>query len=125
MYAFARGREVGIDVEGIRSGLTEERIAERFFSAAEVEELRALPSGVQAEGFFNCCTRKEAYLKARGTGLQIPLDSFDVTLTPRSGGAIQSRSRALLEPGRVHSGTEPRGGAGVRWPSLQGPILWF
>jgi 4'-phosphopantetheinyl transferase len=82
LYAFACGREVGIDVEGIRADIAGEPIAERFFSAAEVTELRALPAELQAEGFFNCWTRKEAYVKARGGGLQIPLDSFSVVLTP-------------------------------------------
>jgi 4'-phosphopantetheinyl transferase len=82
LYAFACGREVGIDVEGIRSDFAGAPIAERFFSADEVAELRALPAELQTEGFFNCWTRKEAYVKARGGGLQIPLDSFTVVLTP-------------------------------------------
>ena len=82
LYAFACGREVGIDVEGIRVDFAGERIAERFFSVDEVTELRALPAELKAEGFFNCWTRKEAYVKARGGGLQIPLDSFAVALRP-------------------------------------------
>jgi 4'-phosphopantetheinyl transferase len=82
LYAFVRGREVGIDLEGIRSEFPGEEIAERFFSAAEVAELRTLPVEFRTEGFFNCWTRKEAYVKAQGAGLQISLDSFDVTLTP-------------------------------------------
>ena len=83
LYTFARGREVGIDVESIRSDVAKEAIAERFFTQRETAELRTLPTELQAEGFFNCWTRKEAYVKARGQGLQIPLDSFDVTLRPR------------------------------------------
>ena len=52
------------------------------FSDHELMELRALPAELGAEGFFACWTRKEAYVKARGDGLQIPLNSFDVSLTP-------------------------------------------
>ena len=53
-----------------------------FFLAHEIQELSALPAEQQAEGFLLCWTRKEAYSKARGEGLQIPLNSFDVSLTP-------------------------------------------
>jgi len=80
VYAITRGRSVGIDIEEIRPEFSQERIAERFFSAREVGELRSLPEEAQAEAFFRCWTRKEAYVKARGGGLSIPLDSFDVTL---------------------------------------------
>jgi len=59
-----------------------EEIAERYFSPHEVAELRSLPPALRAEGFFLCWTRKEAYVKARGNGLQIPLKSFQVGLTP-------------------------------------------
>src|SRR5215469_1584667 len=82
LYAFATSHEVGIDLEYIRPQIAEQRIAEMWFSAAEITELRALPIGLQPEGFYNCWTRKEAYLKAQGCGLQQPLDSFEVTLTP-------------------------------------------
>jgi 4'-phosphopantetheinyl transferase len=82
VFAFTLGREVGIDVELIRPEFTGDEIAERYFSPREVAELRALPQDLRPEGFFNCWTRKEAYVKARGEGLQIPLDSFDVSLTP-------------------------------------------
>lgn len=82
LYAITRGGEIGIDVERIRAEVAEERVAERFFSAQEVSALRGLPTHLQAEAFFNCWTRKEAYVKARGEGLRIPLDSFDVSLIP-------------------------------------------
>lgn len=75
-------REVGVDVEQIREDVLRERLAERFFSTREVTALAALPPEQQAEGFFNCWTRKEAYLKALGAGLRVPLDRFDVTLAP-------------------------------------------
>jgi 4'-phosphopantetheinyl transferase len=82
VYAFTLGREVGIDVEMIRPEFAGDEIAERYFSPREIAELRALPQDLRPEGFFNCWTRKEAYVKARGEGLQIPLESFDVSLTP-------------------------------------------
>lgn len=82
LYAFAHGREVGIDLESIRLDFPWETVAERFFSTAEVAELGGLPADLRAEGFFNCWTRKEAYVKARGEGLETALDSFEVTLTP-------------------------------------------
>jgi 4'-phosphopantetheinyl transferase len=82
LYAFARGRDLGIDLEAIHWNVAMETIAERFFTRRETAALRALPTELQAEGFFNCWTRKEAYIKARGQGLQIPLDSFDVELRP-------------------------------------------
>jgi 4'-phosphopantetheinyl transferase len=82
LYALACRREVGIDLELVQPDFGGEAVAERFFSASELKELRALPRELRAEGFFTCWTRKEAYVKARGDGLQIPLDSFDVSLTP-------------------------------------------
>jgi len=82
LFAFAVERRVGVDVELVRPDFAREKIAERFFSPQEVTELRSLPPVVQDEGFFLCWTRKEAYIKARGEGLQIPLKSFQVSLAP-------------------------------------------
>ena len=82
LYAVCRGREVGIDLEHIRFDLAIAEIAGRFFSHREVAMLRALPADVQHEAFFRCWTRKEAYIKARGEGLSLPLDQFDVSLIP-------------------------------------------
>jgi 4'-phosphopantetheinyl transferase len=82
VYAFARGREVGIDVEAVRAIEDADAIAGRFFSARENSAYRALDPGDKPLGFFNCWTRKEAFIKALGDGLYHPLDSFDVSLAP-------------------------------------------
>ena len=82
VYAIARGRNLGIDVEHIRSNSAGDDIAERYFSAQEVSELRSLPPQERVDCFFRCWTRKEAYLKATGMGLHIALDSFAVSLAP-------------------------------------------
>jgi 4'-phosphopantetheinyl transferase len=90
LLAVTRDREIGVDVEHIRSGLADEQMAERFFSPQEVAQLRALPPARQAEAFFNCWTRKEAYIKAQGVGLSLPLDQFDVSLVPGEPAALLS-----------------------------------
>ncbi|MCS6806443.1 MAG: 4'-phosphopantetheinyl transferase superfamily protein [Acidobacteriota bacterium] len=82
LMAFALNRELGIDVEWLRADLACDDIAKRFFSPAEQAALRALPAAQRLQGFFNCWTRKEAYIKAIGTGLSMPLDQFDVSLAP-------------------------------------------
>ena len=82
VVAIGREQEVGIDVELIRAEFASEAIAKRYFSAKEIDELSRLPVELRTEGFFLCWTRKEAYIKAKGDGLQIPLDSFDVSLSP-------------------------------------------
>jgi 4'-phosphopantetheinyl transferase len=82
LLAFAVGRHLGVDVELIRPKIAALEIAERYFSPQEVAELRALPTSHHAQAFFLGWTRKEAYVKAKGEGLHIPLESFSVSLTP-------------------------------------------
>ncbi len=82
LAAVTRGRAIGVDIERIRGDVIGEKIAERFFSPAEARVLASLPADQQAQGFFNCWTRKEAWIKARGAGLSIALNSFEVSLTP-------------------------------------------
>jgi 4'-phosphopantetheinyl transferase len=88
LYAVARARAVGIDIEYVRDGHASMDIAERFFSPAEVAALKGLPQHQQSEAFFNCWTRKEAYLKALGEGLSYPLDHFTVSVTPGESAAV-------------------------------------
>ena len=80
LFAFAKDREIGVDVEHIRSDFASEDVARRFFSRREVETFNALPQHDQVTGFFKCWTRKEAFIKVIGLGLSQPLDKFDVTL---------------------------------------------
>lgn len=82
LYAFTCGREVGIDLEHISETIETDDIAGHFFSPTEVGALRALPQELQRRGFFACWTRKEAYIKALGDGLSVPLDGFSVSLNP-------------------------------------------
>ncbi len=98
IYAFTREREVGIDLEFIREDLADEEIAERFFSQTEVDVLMKLPFELRKQAFFDCWTRKEAYIKARGEGLSLPLDEFDVSLGP---GEVAALLRNPKDPGEV------------------------
>ncbi len=82
LYAFSCGREIGIDVEAVRPIGDADDIAARFFSQRENRAYRALEPSDRPLGFFQCWTRKEAFIKALGDGLSYPLDRFDVSLTP-------------------------------------------
>ncbi len=74
--ALVLDREVGIDVEDITRGGDLVQIADRFFSASEVQDLHMVPRERQEDRFFDYWTLKEAYIKARGMGLSIPLEQF-------------------------------------------------
>ena len=75
------GREVGVDVEHIGRRLTHD-VPARFFAPSEVADLRARPENEQARVFFDYWTLKEAYIKARGFGLALPLGDFAFHLSP-------------------------------------------
>lgn len=79
LYAITRSMEIGVDIERVRSDFAYEEIAERFFSANEVSILCTIPREKKLRAFYNCWTRKEAYTKAHGKGLSLPLDSFEVS----------------------------------------------
>jgi 4'-phosphopantetheinyl transferase len=88
MFVLTRGAEIGCDIEWQDPRVETMQIAEAFFSRRELESLRALPECQRTEGFFNCWTRKEAFVKARGGGLSLPLDAFDVSLRPGEAAAF-------------------------------------
>ena len=85
--------KLGIDIEKIRPQVAFEGIESRYFSPQERAELETLPLDLRPEGFFLCWTRKEAYVKARGEGLKVPLESFSVSLTPDNPAVLESSDK--------------------------------
>jgi len=110
LFAFCFEHEVGIDVEKIRPEVAFEGIENQFFSPKEQTELDTLPPELRPEGFFLCWTRKEAYIKAKGEGLHIPLNSFDVSLTPGKAEVLHSSDE---ERWRLYSLHPERGFVGA------------
>jgi len=82
LFAFARRRSVGVDLEQLRDDFDPMALAEGFFSTREKAIMRSLDEKDRRTGFFLGWTRKEAFIKALGKGLSVPLDQFDVNLTP-------------------------------------------
>jgi 4'-phosphopantetheinyl transferase len=127
LIAIAADSNVGVDLECIRAQCDYAEIARHFFSTVEVDQLHALPSHLYAEAFFNCWTKKEAYLKARGEGLSIPLNSFSVPLTtdpaltcvdlyraPSDNVPAKRWSLCTLQPAPGYIGALAIGGSGWR-----------
>jgi 4'-phosphopantetheinyl transferase len=88
VVAVTRGHRLGVDVERV-DRVVHAGVAERHFAPAEVRALRALPEVEQPRAFFDYWTLKEAYIKARGLGLALPLDAFAFTLAPPSPPSIR------------------------------------
>ncbi len=92
LYAFSWQRHVGVDVEHMRADIPYDQLAQHSFSLHEQTTLCSLSGEQKHQAFYNCWTRKEAYIKARGMGLSLPLDLFDVSLVPGEPAALlQSR----------------------------------
>ena len=90
VYAVTRERIVGIDVEHMKAERPFDRLAERFFAPGEAQRL--LEEGRRedtVENFYRCWTRKEAYLKAKGLGITMQLDAFEVTFLPEEAPALK------------------------------------
>lgn len=80
LLAVSHGRELGVDIEHVREQFEFQDVAERFFTAKEVTAMRGLPPPLQRQAFFKCWTSKEAFLKAKGTGLSGALDEVEISL---------------------------------------------
>lgn len=95
LIAISQGHEIGVDVEQIRPQISTADLARRYFSVLEVADLEKLPASEQPNRFFDYWSAKEAYIKARGRGLNIPLDAFDV---PIDGGSCPFKVIDRNEP---------------------------
>ncbi|HET8736484.1 MAG TPA: 4'-phosphopantetheinyl transferase superfamily protein [Pricia sp.] len=80
VFAFVRHADIGVDIEKINSEFRVMDIARNFFSSDEILALEALPEKERHEGFYRCWTRKESFIKAKGSGLSFSLRSFSVSL---------------------------------------------
>lgn len=81
VYAFSANPFVGIDIEEVRPIDNMHNIVAYYFSLSEAGAFQQIAPQYQLEAFFRCWTRKEAYIKAIGSGLSLSLKSFDVSLT--------------------------------------------
>ena len=93
--AMSLGRDIGVDVESKKLQIDHLELARAYFAAAEIELIEALPEARQRDAFFALWTLKEAYVKAQGKGLSIPLSAFTVTLNPPN---IAFSSESLERP---------------------------
>ena len=121
LYAIARDREVGVDVEWMRPQVSHEQIAARFFSLEEQEALAQVPTEERRAAFYNIWTRKEAYVKARGDGIAAGLGTFAVSLGAEAALLHSDEGRDEVERWKLMALEPANGyvaalcGAGVDW----------
>lgn len=89
LFIFAKNYQVGIDVEHVRDNFDYIAIAQKFFSPQEIIDLLAAPKEQQLYAFFNCWSRKEAFIKGIGKGIFFALDKFAVEICTKTAGKIQ------------------------------------
>ncbi len=98
--AVTAGQAVGVDIEALDPSRADRHVAEQQFAPRELSQLNTLIGEQWTAGFFNCWTRKEAYIKAIGEGLSRPLNSFSVSLLPGEPAALCSCDADPHEPDR-------------------------
>jgi 4'-phosphopantetheinyl transferase len=89
VLGIANEKSLGVDTENIRVRQAPINVARHYFSVEETDALHALPENVQHDHFFQYWTLKEAYIKARGMGLSIPLDQFSFRFYDEAGVSIK------------------------------------
>lgn len=102
---------LGVDIEALRPIALD--LARRYFAPGEVRALMALPVEHQQAAFFRFWTRKEAYLKALGTGLATDLSSFTVTLHPDQPARLTTCASGAVAHWSLHDIPLPPGVAGA------------
>lgn len=101
LCAFSSQSKIGVDNEFMRNDINPEELAAQFFSSCEIENLQQANPSERLDVFYRCWTRKEAFVKAHGEGLSIPLDSFSVPLetnTPTPVGRDQDKEPCIVHP---------------------------
>jgi 4'-phosphopantetheinyl transferase len=130
LIALCAREEPGVDVELVRELRDMERIVRRFFCPEEVEQWLELPDDLRTRAFFDCWTRKEAYVKALGAGLQLSLDAFQVFFRPGETPGINVRDDGGERPWSIFdvSPSERYAGAlairGGEWQVHSWPFVW-
>ena len=100
VYACGVGHPVGIDIECARRHGDLDDVASSFFSRDERTQLLSLPRSARTAAFYRCWTRKEAYVKAIGSGIEAPLRDFDVAFAPDAPAALLRVGWQPDEPSR-------------------------
>ncbi|PHN08618.1 4'-phosphopantetheinyl transferase family protein [Flavilitoribacter nigricans] len=90
VMGFTRDAAIGVDLEKINPNIEVKLIASRFFAEVEKRQILALPTERQASAFYRCWTSKEAFIKAHGQGLSLPLDQFEVEIHPDRKAALKN-----------------------------------
>ena len=80
MIGLTLENQLGVDIETVSARTDHAALAKRFFSKNEQNNLAELPEDDRIDAFFRCWTRKEAFIKAEGSGVGFGLDKFSVTL---------------------------------------------
>jgi 4'-phosphopantetheinyl transferase len=98
LIGVTQDRMIGIDIERIQAILNVQQLVGQYFSPMEIAEYTTLSSERKLDAFYSCWTRKEAYVKARGEGLSIPLDQFSVSMIP---GKSEIRMKFIDQEGKA------------------------
>ena len=80
IIGFVNEYDLGVDIEYIKKDFDVLDIADNFFSTSELDALHQIDEKERIRAFYRCWTRKESFIKAEGSGLSFPLDTFSVTL---------------------------------------------
>ena len=121
LLGLAHGAAIGVDIEVQRHLPELDAIARAHFGSEELRSLHALPPSRRHDAFFAAWTRKEAYVKALGVGLALPLDSFEVSVHPDQPAALRAigGSQAAAQAWTLWAGRptpQSWAAAAIRWP---------